>query len=433
MNFRAQVISWNITRRCNLRCEHCYIHAGPLARRRDELATEECLGIIDQIKAHSPGSLIILTGGEPLLRKDVFQIARYASEAGFMVVVGTNGIPIRRRTARRLVDSGVRGVGISIDSLDPRLHDRFRGWQGAWENSVRGMEDLQAVGLPFLIQTTVTRENYQEVEAIAEFAHQRGAKVFNLYFLVPTGRGAFLSNISPEEYEALMHRLLRLQPRFAGQMLVNAKCAPHFQRVLWEADPGSPWLKTYVGAGGCPAGTQYMGIAPNGDMTPCPYLPVYGGNLRERSFAQIWEGSEVFQRIRQRKQLGSRCGACEFNQMCGGCRARAYGASGDYMEEDPWCVYQPGQHGGQTILPPAAEKYGLEVDYRLEWSPEARERAERIPTFARGMVIREIERYARERGYARITPEIMARARQELIGGRVGMVPGFLTRGGESR
>jgi radical SAM protein with 4Fe4S-binding SPASM domain len=234
-----------------------------------------------------------------------------------------------------------------------------------------------------------------------------------------------MTNITPEEYEALMHRLMVMQPRFTGRMLVNAKCAPHYQRVLWEHDPASPFLKGFVGAGGCPAGTHYVGITPDGDVTPCPYLPRYGGNLREQTFAQIWSESELFVSIRQRKALGSRCGECEFNVMCGGCRARAYGASGDFMAEDPWCTYQPGRHGLIQVQPAQSESYGREIVFRMPWTPEAMGRIDRIPAFVRGLVVRQVEEAALAEGLTEVTPELMIRIREGL-GGRVAMVPGFV-------
>ncbi|MHC4094018.1 MAG: radical SAM protein, partial [Planctomycetota bacterium] len=372
--FRSHVISWNLTKKCNLRCEHCYISAGRISKTeaRDELSTDECLSVIDQICDVNPEALLILTGGEPLLRKDVFEIASYAGAKGLWVVVGTNGVLITEELCGRMLDAGIKGVALSLDSLDPETHDSFRGIQGAWDNTVNGSKVLDSAGVPFIIQTTIGKHNADDILPIAQFAYELGARVFNLYFLVPTGRGVFISDISPEEYEGTLSQLMELQSSFAGRLLVNAKCAPHYQRMLYEQDADSPFLKSFAGgAGGCPAGTHYLGIRPNGDMTPCPYLPVYGGNLRERSFGEIWEDSEVFQQIRTRKQLGGRCGPCEFNQVCGGCRARAFGATGDFMAEDPWCVYEPGKYGFEVINFAGKTTYGVELGKELTWTPEA--------------------------------------------------------------
>jgi radical SAM protein with 4Fe4S-binding SPASM domain len=429
--FRSHVISWNLTKKCNLRCEHCYIAAGRISKQeaRDELSTEECFAVIDQLCEVNPEALLILTGGEPLLRKDVFQIAAYAGERGLWVVVGTNGVLVTEELCSRIIDAGIKGVSLSLDSLDPLAHDRFRGVEGAWNNTIEGSAVLRRAGLPFIVQTTIGAHNADELLDLARLAHRLGARVFNLYFLVPTGRGAYISDITPQRYEETLQRLIEIQGEFAGEMLVNAKCAPHYQRVLYERDPGSPFLKSFsAGAGGCPAGTHYVGIRPNGDVTPCPYLPVYGGNLRETSFREIWERSEVFTAIRARNGLGGRCGACEFAGVCGGCRARAYGASGDYMAEDPWCVYEPGVHGGERISFHGRTTYGLESRESLRWTDGARARLERVPGFVRGMLSRRVEEYAREHGYDEVTVELMREVRERVMGGRIGSVPPFVRR-----
>lgn len=427
--FRSHVISWNLTKKCNLRCEHCYISAGRIskAEARDELSTEECFRVIDQICEVNAEALLILTGGEPLLRKDVFEIASYADSQGLWVVVGTNGVFITEELCRRMIGAGIRGVSLSLDSLDPATHDLFRGVQGAWDNTVSGSKVLREAELPFIIQTTIGAHNVDEILGIARLADKLGARVFNLYFLVPTGRGAYSSDISPQQYEETLSRLSQIQTEFAGRMLVNAKCAPHYQRLLYERDPDSPFLKNFAGgAGGCPAGTHYLGIRPNGDMTPCPYLPVYGGNLREQTFREIWESSDVFTKIRARNELGGRCGACEFSRVCGGCRARAYGASTDYMAEDPWCVYEPGKYGFNAVSFDGETTYGLEEPGELPWIDGAEERLRRVPSFVRGMLAKKVEAYARQRGYDTVTPEVMDEVRERVMGGRIGNIPPFV-------
>ncbi len=427
--FRSHIISWNLTKKCNLRCEHCYISAGRIskAESQDELSTEECFRVVDQICAVNPEALLILTGGEPLLRKDVFEIAAYANDKGLWVVVGSNGVFVTEELCQRIIESGIKGMALSLDSLDPAVHDLFRGVQGAWDNTVNGSKVLREAGLPFIIQTTIGEHNRESILDIARFAYELGARVFNLYFLVPTGRGVYTSDITPQQYEETLVRLMELQKEFAGKMLVNSKCAPHYQRLLYQHEPDSPFLKSFAGgAGGCPAGTHYLGIRPNGDMTPCPYLPVYGGNLRERSFKEIWEDSEVFNRIRSRNALGGRCGACEFNRVCGGCRARAYGATGDYLAEDDWCVYEPGAYGFETISFEGKTTYGLEETGELEWTPAARERLARVPSFVRGMLAKRVEAYARNKGHDRVDVELMQEVREQTLQGRIGNVPPFV-------
>ncbi len=358
---RPYVISWNLTYRCNLACEHCYLDAGttPLVGTenfadRSELGTEECFRVIDEIAAFAPECLTILTGGEPLLRRDILDIVRRAAERQLWVVVGTNGVSITENVARRLAEAGARGLSLSLDALDPDRHDRFRMVRGAWRNTVQGAEILNRTGLPFIVQTTAGSHNIGELEAIADFAHDRlAAKVWNLYFLVPTGRGQFISDMTPAQYDEVLASLYRIQQKYDRRMLVNAKCAPHYIKTILEnaGAESDPKIRTYSGgAGGCPAGTHYMGIRPNGDVTPCPYLPVFAGNLRRAALTDLWTSSEVFTGIRRRSSLGGRCGACEMNAHCGGCRARAYGMTGDVMAEDPLCTHTPGKFVGSPLL-----------------------------------------------------------------------------------
>lgn len=425
---RPYVISWNLTYRCNERCEHCYLDAGSAPRveseafdDRSELNTSECKEVIDEIVSFAPEAVTILTGGEPLLRRDILDIVRHAASRNLWVVVGTNGVLITERLARTLKDAGVRGLALSLDSLDPAKHDGFRGVRGAWRNTVDGARVLDEVGLPFIVQTTVGKHNVDQLAELADFAQRElGAKVWNLYFLVTTGRGVFVSDIAPEDYDGVLAQLYEIQRVQQGKMMVNAKCAPHYVKTLFERDPDSPFLKSYAGgAGGCPAGTHYMGIRPNGDVTPCPYLPVFGGNLREDRLQDLWESSEVFERIRQRDELGGRCGKCEFASTCGGCRARAYGSSGDYLEEDPLCTHQPGTAPGARERFRTALEYGKAEDPELEWDPAARERMHAVPAFVRGMVIRAVESSCRKRGISRVTCDELDEIRSRMPANRL--------------
>jgi len=421
---RPYVVSWNLTYRCNLACEHCYLDAGPRPAVEDaafadraELDTDGCRAIVDQIAVFAPEALTILTGGEPLLRRDILEIARHAHARGLWVVVGTNGVRITETLAPILADAGVRGMALSLDSLDPELHDGFRRVRGAWQNTVDGARILHDAGLPFLVQTTVGRHNLGQLAALADFAHDRlGARVWNLYFLVPTGRGQFVSDLAPEEYDAVLAELRRIQQAHAGRMVVNAKCAPHYVKTLLAQDPGAALTRQYAGgAGGCPAGTHYLGIRPNGDVTPCPYLPVFAGNLRQERLQDLWDGSELFQAIRRRAGLGGRCGECELQSRCGGCRARAYGMTGDYLAEDPLCTHVPGTFAVEDLATaPPAVVYGAAEDRSLAWDPAARERMGRIPAFVRGMVVRAVESHCLNAGIRRVTVEELERIRARM-------------------
>lgn len=412
---RPYVVSWNLTYRCNLACEHCYLDAGgsPLAAEdpafadRSELTTEQCFRVVDEIAAFAPESVTILTGGEPLLRRDILEIVRYASAQDLWVVIGTNGVKITPTLAARLAAEGVRGLALSLDALDPVRHDAFRKVRGAWENTVAGAGILREAALPFIVQTTVGAHNRAELSALADYAYDvLGAKVWNLYFLVPTGRGGFVSDIAPEEYDGVLEELHGVQNRYAGRMAVNAKCAPHFVRTVLGRDAGPPALRAYAGgAGGCPAGTHYLGIRPNGDVTPCPYLPLFGGNLKTRRLASIWSDSDLFIKVRDRASLGGRCGDCELGARCGGCRARAYGATGDLLAEDPLCTHLPGAFATHPALALAPRvEYGRPTVTTISWTPEAQDRMRQIPAFVRGMVVRAVESYCSKNGIGNVTP-----------------------------
>ena len=459
---RPYVISWNLTYRCNLACEHCYLDAGPKPlvgtenfADRSELGTEECFRVIDEIAAFAPECLTILTGGEPLLRRDILEIVQRAAERELWVVVGTNGVRITENVARRLLEAGARGLSLSLDALDPDRHDRFRKVRGAWQNTVEGAEILNRVGLPFIVQTTAGSHNVGELEAIADYAHDRlAAKVWNLYFLVPTGRGQFVSDMTPEQYDQVLSSLYRIQRKYAGRMLVNAKCAPHYIKTILEqsaggtellgasgapearpfdaAQGGASWpgqssIRTYSGgAGGCPAGTHYMGIRPNGDVTPCPYLPVFAGTLRQASLQDLWTSSGLFDDIRRRTSLGGRCGDCEMNGHCGGCRARAYGMTDDLMAEDPLCTHTPGKFAGSPLLEiqnrasvstapgPRTILYGSESTVTIAWDDAAAARMKKIPAFVRGMVVKAVEETCRKNGLDRVTVEELERIRARM-------------------
>jgi radical SAM protein with 4Fe4S-binding SPASM domain len=431
---RPYVVSWNLTYRCNLACEHCYLDAGGTPQvdtenfaDRSELGTEECFGVIDQIAAFAPECVTILTGGEPLLRRDILEIVKRASERELWVVVGTNGVRITENVAKRLQEAGARGLSLSLDALDPGRHDGFRKVRGAWQNTVDGAQILHETGLPFIVQTTAGSHNLGELDAIADFAYERlAAKVWNLYFLVPTGRGQFVSDMSPAQYDEVLNSLYRIQKKYTRRMLVNAKCAPHYIKTVLENGDTDARIRVYSGgAGGCPAGTHYMGIRPNGDVTPCPYLPVFAGSLRKASLNELWSSSELFTGIRQRASLGGRCGDCEMNGHCGGCRARAYGMTGDLMAEDPLCTHTPGKFTGSSLLKiggsagsltpgGTAIEYGRESAATIAWDDAAAERMKKVPVFVRSMVVRAVEESCRKSGLDRVTVDELERIRARM-------------------
>lgn len=355
-------------------------------KEENELTTEECLGLLDEMQQLGT-EMIILTGGEPLLRKDIYDLAQAASDRGMWVVMGTNGVLINDRVAQKMIECGVKGVGISIDSVDPEKHNSFRGGPNAWEHSVRALEICKANGLEVLVQTTVMDMNRDEIPQLLEFAREKGAWSFNLYFLVQTGRGERMNDLSAVETEATLTDLVDAQEAYRP-MLVRSKCAPQFKRIAYHTGRGG------LESGGCMAGTEYCRITPSGDVTPCPYMTVSAGNVREQSFTQIWQSSSMLQALRDPERLGGRCGSCEFKELCGGCRCRAYAGFDDYLAEDPGCPYEP------TGIPLA--------NAAIQWDAEAQARLDRIPIrFIREKMQRGLEEFARARGLGCITAQVM--------------------------
>ncbi|HYU00756.1 MAG TPA: radical SAM protein, partial [Gemmatimonadales bacterium] len=409
MDYVPHVVAWNLTRRCNLECAHCYIAAGPRESATGELDTAACLGIVDQVLTVSPAPMLILSGGEPLLREDLTHIARYASGKGATVVVGTNGTLLTDERIAALKAAGVRGVAVSVDSLRPAYHDNFRHGRGSLADTQRALARLTRQRLDFIIQTAVTKGNRAELGALVAWAAAQGAVSFNCYFLVATGRGAALTDLTPADYEAVLADLGRWQREFRGRMLVRAKCAPHFMRHVHRADPDSPILNYETR---CPCGTQYCRITPDGKLTPCPYLPEVAGDLRTQSFLEIWRSSPLFRRLRE-GALGGKCGVCEYRVLCGGCRARAFALEGDLLAADPSCAYEPA--GDRPRLERVRDvAYGDEFAPALVWADAARMRIERIPSFVRGVVMKRVEDYARRQGRREVTVELLAEVRRAL-------------------
>lgn len=403
------VVAWNLTRRCNLECAHCYIAAGPDQGADDDLSTAECFRIADEILAVNPAPMFILSGGEPLLRDDLEAIAEHCATRGATVVVGTNGTLLTDQRIESLMAAGVTGVAVSIESLDPTYHDRFRRGHGSLEATLAAIDRLAEHKLDFVIQTTLTAGNRDELPSLVAWAAERGAVSFNAYFLVTTGRGAGMRALSADDHEVLLAQLADLHVEYLGRMMVRAKCAPAFMRLVHTRAPSSPILQYSTR---CPCGVQYCRITPDGGLTACPYLPVTAGNLRESSFVDLWNSAPLFAELR-RGTLGGKCGDCGYREMCGGCRARAFATTGDYLASDESCAYEP--DGLEAVVTPARlAAYGDASEPAMPWTAEALQRIERVPSFVRGVVTARMENYAREHGHAEITADLMQEVRRSL-------------------
>jgi len=323
------LVSWNTTNACNLYCKHCYRDSG--TRAEEELNTEEGKKLIDEI-AGAGFKIMIFSGGEPLMRDDIYELIEYAAGAGLRPVLGSNGTLLSPEAAVRLKAAGCMAVGISLDSTDPAKHDEFRASAGAWQGAVDGMQACREAALPFQIHTTVMDWNNSEIEALTDLSVSLGARGHHIFFMVPTGRAVNIETetLRAEQYEDLLRRIIVKQ----GQVDIELKptCAPQFMRIAKQLGVDMRFSR------GCLAGTAYCIISPRGDVQPCAYLNIPLGNVREVPFQQIWRDNEVLQKLRTMEYSGG-CGTCQFTNICGGCRARAYYYHGDYMAEEPWCLY----------------------------------------------------------------------------------------------
>jgi AdoMet-dependent heme synthase len=348
------IVSWNVTGRCLLRCLHCYSNAGDRSIPH-ELDTAEGKSLLSQLADVETG-IVVLSGGEPLLREDIFDLARFGTGLGLRMAMGTSGVCVTDDIAQKIRESGIRKVAVSLDSTNPSLHDRFRGYNGAFDATVRGISCLKDEGLPVQLNVTVTRDNYNEIPGIIRFGKELAITDIHLFFLVPTGRGSMISDISPDMYEQMIREALILSADEG--ITVRPTCAPQFMRIAREIGLSRKEWKR-----GCIAGRSYCRVDPSGEVTPCPYLPVALGNITRTPFREIWEKSPLLGLLRNTSRLEGKCGRCEYAGVCGGCRARAYGLSrlvpnicgdlddpgnrlpGNMMGEEPWCPYQPEDRG----------------------------------------------------------------------------------------
>ncbi len=401
------LVAINLTQRCNLNCPHCYLDAQRRAAKLDdELTTQELCTVFLDIAKRAPGTIIVLTGGEPLLRPDIEALVQAGAAAGLHMVLGTNGVLLNESRIKCFLASGLSGVGISLDSVHADQHDAFRGVAGSFEKSCRAVRLCKANGLHVQMHFTITRSNYRKLAPAVDLGRRLGASIVNFFFLVCVGRGAGLFDLSAEMYEQALKEIAWLQQRQEG-IMVQTRCAPHFKRILYKNDPDSPFTRaTGYDGGGCLAGTHYCRIDPKGEVTPCPYIELSAGNLRERPFWEVWDDSSLFASLRC-PALQGRCGACEYAALCGGCRARSLAQDGDLLGEDPSCNYVP--RGGQTI-PVLEERTAAGTP--VIWLPEALDRLQKLPIFLRGFVKHRLEQRARAEN-APVTVELMQRHRKE--------------------
>ncbi len=345
--FAPRLIAWEVTRRCTLKCKHCRASAEHCAYE-GELSLDEVKRVIDSVAANFK-PIMILTGGEPLLRPDIFDIVRYTKQAGLTPVMATCGVLLTEDIARELKESGIERISVSIDGPDAASHDDFRGVPGAFEGTMAGIEAARKGGLGFQVNTTVTRRNMDAIDDIYKLAISLGAAAFHPFLLVPTGRGKDLQAelLNPQEYERILNHIYEM--RMDSPIPFKPTCAPHYYRVLRqreaeqgrEVNPDTHGLDAM--SKGCMGGISFAFISHVGKVQICGFLEEEAGDLRQANldFGAIWKTSVLFNTLRDFRNYKGDCGVCNYRRWCGGCRARAFAMTGDYLAEEPFCAYDP--------------------------------------------------------------------------------------------
>jgi radical SAM protein with 4Fe4S-binding SPASM domain len=369
-----RLVFWETTAGCNLTCIHCRRITVADQLMPQDLNTEEAFALIDGIAEFSK-PIFVLSGGEPLFRPDIFDIADYASKVGLTVALATNGTLIDATVASRIKAAGIRRVSVSFDGADAVTHDIFRG-AGAFDEAMAGIGHLRDVGVPYQINTTVARHNIHQMPETLALAREIGAVALHLFLLVPVGCGMEIAGdqqISADEYEEVLNWMYDAE--MEGDLELKATCAPHYFRIVRQRQaeerrngvvrqrPASMHRQRRAGdhpgghpgggpngggrhpmnamTKGCLAGSGVAFVSHRGEVFPCGYLPLEAGHIRRQAFRDIWQESSLFATLRDPDALGGACGVCEFKRVCSGCRARAYGMTGEYLGEEPFCTYIP--------------------------------------------------------------------------------------------
>lgn len=351
-----QLVAWEITKSCNLFCAHCRASSDNNQYNND-LKTEECFQLIDQIlEVGRP--IIILTGGEPLMRNDVFQIAQHAVSKGLRVVLGTNGTLITKEVTTQMKAIPISRVGISLDFPEAKLQDNFRGKAGAFNAVMTAITNTRQAGVEVQINCTVTKMNVASLDKLLSLALAVGAVAFHPFLLVPTGRGKNLKSVelSPQEYERTLNWIYDKQLELGERIFFKPTDAPHYLRIIAQRRKTAPVAtvpsnhrrgfsagrhQTNAITRGCLAGTGFCFISHQGKVKGCGFLDIEAGDVRKQSFKQIWADSPLFNHLRDLSNIKGKCGVCEYKRICSGCRARAYESTGDYLEAEPYCIYEP--------------------------------------------------------------------------------------------
>jgi len=350
MEFSPKWIAWEITRRCNLRCVHCRSSSQLEVEGHPDFSLDEAKRVLDDIRSYA-SPVVVLSGGEPLLRSDVFDIASYGTGLGLRMCLATNGSLVTADTCRQITESGIRMVSLSLDGSTAPVHDDFRNQPGAFDGVMNAIRLFNEHNIDFLINSSFTKRNQNEAPKIYQLVKSLGATAWYLFMIVPTGRGEEIMAelIPPYEYEAMLNWHYDMEKE-EDELLVRPTCAPQYYRVVLQRakEEGEKFKRRTLkfstgGSKGCLAGQLICMIDVDGNVLPCSYFPLPAGNIRTQSFREIWEESPLFLEMRDFAGYKDHCGRCEYLNVCGGCRARAWAVTGDYLAGEPFCSYRPGR------------------------------------------------------------------------------------------
>ena len=355
---------WEVTQSCDLACKHCRAAAQPIAHP-DELTNSEAKALIDQIAAmHVP--IFVFTGGDPLKRQDVFELIHYAADKGVKVALTPSATPLLTREAIfKMKEAGLVRLGISLDGSTPEIHDKFRGLPGAWARTIQAIEWAAEAGIPIQVHTTISRHNAHDLDNLCALFEKLNIVMWNVFFLVPVGRGQLADLLSGEEFENVFGKIYELSHRVSFQIKTTE--AMHYRRYLLqhnleerrmghghahphgaahEYEPGAPTTDAKTRAMGWATrrvndGKGFLFVSHLGNVYPSGFLPIHAGNVRQTPLQEIYQNAPIFKALRDTTRLEGKCGACEYKEICGGSRARAYALTGDPLAQEPCCIYQP--------------------------------------------------------------------------------------------
>jgi radical SAM protein with 4Fe4S-binding SPASM domain len=348
MKFELKWLAWEITRRCNLRCVHCRSSSELEVSKHPDSDFHTATKIIDSICDFAK-PVVVLTGGEPLLRDDVFEIATYGTKKGLRMCLATNGTLLTKAHCQKIIKAGIKMVALSLDGASASTHDTFRHQAGAFESTINATKLLKEHRIDFLINSSFTKHNQQDIVPCFRLAKKLGAKAWYLFMVIPTGRGEELLEelIPPKDYDEILAWHYQMEQE-EHEMLIRPTCAPHYYRYRFErykkeknTRKSRPLSFSPGGSKGCLAGQTIALLDVDGNLMPCSYLPLSAGNIHQTDLETLWNDSTLFKNFRDFSKYKDRCGACEYIKICGGCRARAYMMEGDAFKSDPFCQHVP--------------------------------------------------------------------------------------------